>query len=812
MNKLVLDGVNESIDLSKLEFITDNWEFFYDNIPNMNKKDSLVLQEKCCKYLQLIRDKKRVRYFQVDGVGRYYAKNGLSLQNLPRKIRGTISEEFYYDFDIVNCHPVLLLDLFKTNDIVCSYLEKYVKNRDKVINALSNKNPEMSKSDIKVLILKMINNGEYYYKKLKNKNTWIKNYWGEICNGLKSLSKIYLDEYNRAVSYCKDNKRDNVLGRFISCILCEKENKMLTKIVNYFTEKGIITNNAVLCFDGVMIEKTAFCDADDIEQHIKNIKTLLGNNIDLIVKEMETYDLSNKSGIIEYCKNKKESEIELDILSRDNNNHNYGQDDDKSRFRKMYREDDYYWYDFVSEVCRVRNIEYRELETLFRENINRVMFRCFDGSRYIIKISKKKMFYLNSKIPEENLYFFIKEKKSGNVKFVTQSLSKLITGAGWLEYIHYYNDITFDPSGSDSDTMFNTWTGFRANLLDKEMVKKSETKLEPIFDLVKNVWCGGNEHLFRYVLSWFHYAFKYPYKKNKICIILYSALQQVGKGIFINEFLIPYVYGEELSMSISGLTDVVANFNSQFLNKLFVNCDELQSLNGDFHGSFDALKKIITDPTTTIKIKYSEPLINYPDFCNYICSTNNPNCFKIEEGDSRYCVLECSPIYRGNKKYFKNLISSFNSNIADLFFSYCYHMEEPLCLLNIPMTKLRTEMILNSLNSAKKFMYDLKELINDIGFTSDSEEEKDSEEEEEENINYEYNDIWYDGLLDNKRIRCGVLYNYYKKYCKVENEKPLSNKKFGGYIKDMVRRVKISGYNHYYIDDITILVDIKVSI
>ena len=139
-------------------------------------------------------------------------------------------------------------------------------------------------------------------------------------------------------------------------------------------------------------------------------------------------------------------------------------------------------------------------------------------------------------------------------------------------------------------------------------------KLEPILEPLRSVWCNNNTSLVKYLLSWFHNSFRYPYKKNGVAIILYSKLQQVGKGVFMNEFLIPFVYGQKLSMSVNGLSPLVEKFNSHLRDKLFINCDELQTLVGSYHATFDTLKKIVTDPTMTINIKFAEPLANYPNF------------------------------------------------------------------------------------------------------------------------------------------------------------------------------------------------------
>ena len=67
----------------------------------------------------------------------------------------------------------------------------------------------------------------------------------------------------------------------------------------------------------------------------------------------------------------------------------------------------------------------------------------------------------------------------------------------------------------------------------------------------------------------------------------------------------------------SRLDCVTSKFNQILMNKLFINCDELSSLSGSYHSTFDVLLKRITDPTINIEIKGGQKFI-YPDYSNYL--------------------------------------------------------------------------------------------------------------------------------------------------------------------------------------------------
>ena len=212
------------------------------------------------------------------------------------------------------------------------------------------------------------------------------------------------------------------------------------------------------------------------------------------------------------------------------------------------------------------------------------------------------------------------------------------------------------------------------------------------------------------------------------------------------------------------------------MNKLLINCDELQALSGqNYHAVFDLLKKLITDPTISINMKYRDTLENYPDFCNLIMSTNNEWSIKIEQYDARYFGLNCSGRYQGNTAFFDNLVNNvFTQDVADHFFSYCYYYE-PVDMTDIPETQLRKDMIMNSLSSPKRFLVRVKEM-------REGGEDK-----------------W-----DLENMMGGFdLYAYYKIFCAEENEKPLSATKFGREIKNSIRKIRSDGMK-YELDTIDI--------
>jgi hypothetical protein len=369
-----------------------------------------------------------------------------------------------------------------------------------------------------------------------------------------------------------------------------------------------------------------------------------------------------------------------------------------------------------------------------------------------------------------------------------------LTADGLIATIKCYNRLDFRPFGvfEDRETYennpenircFNTWSNFKAKLVPRD---KIDMKLiEPVLNHIKEVWCSGDEGIYKYILSWFNVIFTNPSFKSKVAIILKSKEKQIGKGVVISDFLIPFVFGSQFGMSIAGLDTITARFNELVMNKLFINCDELSTLDGSYHQSFDVLKKRISDKTIKIEIKGGKSFI-YPDFSNYVMCTNNDFAVKIEVGDARYLALQCSPIYKGNFKYFNDLSSTFTQKTGDHFLSYISYLEDIVEIRDIPLTQLKKEIIVMGLPSPTRFLLDLKEA------NSTSVEEEGGELG------------MYGFTLTKPWVKASILYDVYKEWCSINNERVVSSTKFGKEVKDYIPKTRKATGMAYDIDNISI--------
>ena len=95
-----------------------------------------------------------------------------------KEIRNSIMPKNIKDIDMVNSHPVILLNLCQKNRITCNILKNYVENRDFILDSFGN-----DRKEVKELFLAILNGG--FKDKYSNDN--------RINNYLKLLEKEIIE-------------------------------------------------------------------------------------------------------------------------------------------------------------------------------------------------------------------------------------------------------------------------------------------------------------------------------------------------------------------------------------------------------------------------------------------------------------------------------------------------------------------------------------------------------------------------------------------------------------------------------------------
>jgi len=200
----------------------------------IKKYDNLVTlgQGKAQKKYQLANGSKCGRQF-VEGAG---------IQKLKCNLRGALCEGIYYDYDMKNCHPQLLLYLCKQKNITCKYLKQYVNDRDDKLEDLCD-DLDISRSESKNMFIMSLFSKRHIKKHNKKKidNSFYLNFDKEM----KMIQKEFLDIYSHRKKEIRKKEKDNLEGQLLSYILQELEDKVLHETINNL-------NVSVKMFDGFM--------------------------------------------------------------------------------------------------------------------------------------------------------------------------------------------------------------------------------------------------------------------------------------------------------------------------------------------------------------------------------------------------------------------------------------------------------------------------------------------------------------------------------------------------------------------------------
>lgn len=527
---------------------------------------------------------------------RQYAKPS-GLQGLKKDLRKYIADDLYYDFDISNCHPNILRYIMKLNNVkIHKYLDEYCNDRDLFVEKY-----KMPKEDF----LKFINNSECKAKELE---IFHKSIYTTLLNTLKEQ---YKHTYK---SIKKDWNKD---GSFLNHIFCKYERKILDNIVSFSKNEFKITPN-VLCFDGVMIEKTQFADID-INEYLAKLNEHLNKVMDYPFKVI------SKPMTTEW---KPE----------------FGGDD-------MSLQEE-----FKVSLNNINDLPFDEynLSVKFIEHINN------PTSKYAYI---DKCFWVKNQVWEKDIneHFISKDL----VKFCNKltkitNYKKIIE---WLKKLLGNFELVFSPYHTERNNQVNTFKGFKAKYISGVV----EKDVEDILNHIKNVNCRGIEDRYNYLLNWFSYMLKVG--KNETCPVFFG---EMGAGkTTIPEYFVEWIIGSEYGLIESNISKVFGRFNSTRDNKVLILLDETTTEKGNYMVIFQQIKDAITGKRFSSEKKGITMEKQVKNINNFCFSSNYSKSVIIEDKDRRFTLSNVSNEFVGDADYFINLHKIIdNEHYANKFYSF----------------------------------------------------------------------------------------------------------------------------------------------
>ena len=284
----------EKVDMVKFKIIIDNYTaqmgLMRVNFEPVDVEQSHTILKNMYEAKRLEDD---VSYKQSKSSpdGRLFALSP-SLQGVERKIRHTISADIYWDIDIKNCHPIILIWYCETNDIPCESVQYYVNNREKCFTELM-EFFSMDKDSVKRGLLSIMNGGQGFKKieTIPNLPLWLIDYYNNCILIHEQIAKLN----PQLVASIKANKGAgyyNINGCVTNHILCKWENYILLHMA-YFCEVNNV-KIGTLCFDGLMIYKKENFELNSFLKEMSQfVLKKTGINVKIVEKPMnEILDLS----------------------------------------------------------------------------------------------------------------------------------------------------------------------------------------------------------------------------------------------------------------------------------------------------------------------------------------------------------------------------------------------------------------------------------------------------------------------------------------------------------------------------------------
>lgn len=171
--------------------------------------------------------------------GRLVAKSKGSLERVKKIFRHSLCASLYFDIDMVNAQPTLLVQIAKKHGITLKYLTRYTENREEVLSEMI-EHFEITRDEAKEWIIKCIFGAKI--PKLK-----------PLREELEQLANILSEKYSLLYSIVKEIKEENYLGAFLAYIAQTVECKCLLAMNTYLESQE--RSVGVLCYDGCMVLK-----------------------------------------------------------------------------------------------------------------------------------------------------------------------------------------------------------------------------------------------------------------------------------------------------------------------------------------------------------------------------------------------------------------------------------------------------------------------------------------------------------------------------------------------------------------------------
>ena len=213
-------------------------------------------------------------------IGRLFADKSLSLQNICREIRHTISKDFYVDIDMNGAQLAIIKFICQKNNIECDFISSLLSEREEILKELINYYSLENRCEAKKIIISITNGGSF--PRGRNPPKILKDFKLEILRIFEEIKGLDKELYD----FCLTERRENPMGSYISLLTQDLENKIILEVKKVLEEKGLKVG--VLVFDGCMVYKNDKMNINEVllQEIERRVFDIFGAEIGFSFKEM----------------------------------------------------------------------------------------------------------------------------------------------------------------------------------------------------------------------------------------------------------------------------------------------------------------------------------------------------------------------------------------------------------------------------------------------------------------------------------------------------------------------------------------------
>jgi hypothetical protein len=718
--------LTETFDADKLAFISNNPLKFKDQMRWRERYDQNDPFKIIKKYLRRSRHGKvQVDYRQNNGKGRYCAMGSMSLQTIPREIRHTIARDFYYDVDMVNAHPVILSYLCKVYKFACPSLDAYISNREPLLKKVMEV-ANVDRDKAKQIYLALTNGGDKDFRDVKTPTKHMTEYKEEMLQLHRNFANKNQKDFEKAkAKRIKAGKDYNHEAGYMNTLLCDMENILLMTMWEFFKEP----KTAVLCFDGIMLEKGKEYDVEGCIKYIEDKFPSL--KMGLKLKGMdEPFDMTEfnipeyKYFSLDYYTDwrylVKEKEVYTEWLDEWANNSLHLIENDGKQYFITRNKRTVVFSDKTTEIRdEWKPVKEEEIYKNLKVKCNAInQYQDYEFTQKYRKMKPKEKKELN--LTKEEIYKLTEQYIYGTIGITNTRL-----GEGYITYlmenreIKSFNSTDFFPFLKEKgfpplEDTFNIFTEYPIEALPENPPEYTSTFEDSlIFKHLKTDFFNNDEGELNHFLDHMADLIQDPAEIKGTSHLFYSK-QGCGKGLLFK--FMSRMLGIANVVSVSN-TDLYfdSNFNGDMSNKLLKVFEEV-SEKGSAFKNHNRLKAEQTSETERIEPKGIDPYYNR-HCARFWYFTNNENSLYIENDDRRHTLHRISDAHAQNTDYFEPIWNEIkDKQFLKCAFNYLKaRTYEKKNVMNAYTTEYKKEQKDANLSKGVKFLLNyVSENFNDI--------------------------------------------------------------------------------------------------